>query len=157
MAAAGKWKMYEEAKLALANGEIDFGSDAFEIALYLSTSDADTLTGTRTLASLTNQVATNFGYTQADGSAGGKVLTVTSANTTGTIKIDGDNPVWTASGGSITARFAVIIDGTNATNIAVAVCLLDTAPADVTATTGNTFTITMNASGMLTISGAATN
>jgi hypothetical protein len=154
MAAAGKWKMYEEAKLALSNGEIDFANDAFEIALYLSTSDANTLTGTKTLASLTNQVATNFGYTQADGSAGGKVLTVTSGNTTGTIKIDGDNPVWTASGGSITARFAVIIDGTHASNIAVAVCKLDSADADVTATTGNTFTITMNASGMLTISGA---
>jgi hypothetical protein len=34
------------------------------------------------------------------------------------------------------------------------VCLLDTAPADVTATDGNTFTITMNASGVVTLSGA---
>ncbi len=154
MAAAGKWKMYEESKLALANGEIDFENDAFEIALYLSTSDADTLTGTRTLASITNQVASAFGYTQADGSAGGKVLAVTSANAAGTITIDGDNPVWTASGGSITARFAVIIDGTHASNIAIGVFVLDTAPADVTATDGNTFTVTMNASGMFTISGA---
>ena len=154
MAAAGKWKMYAETKLAIANGEIDFDGDAFEIALYLSTSDADTLTGTRTLASLTNQVATNFGYVQADGSAGGKVLTVTSAGATGTVTIDGDNPVWTASGGAITARFAVIIDGTHASNIAIAVCVLDTAPADVSASDGNTFTVTMNASGMLTISGA---
>lgn len=154
MAAAGKWKLYEEAKLAIANGEIDFNDDAFEIALYLSTSDCDTLTGTRTLASLTNQVATNYGYTQADGAAGGKVLAVTAANSGGTITVDGDNPVWTASGGSITARFAVIIDGTHATDIAVAVCLLDTDPADVTATDGNTFTITQDASGMFTISGA---
>jgi len=157
MAAAGKWKLYEEAKLAIANGEIDFNDDAFEIALYLSTSDCDTLTGTRTLASLTNQVATNYGYTQADGSAGGKVLTVTAANSGGTITVDGDNPVWTASGGSITARFAVIIDGTTASNQAIAVCLLDTAPADVEATDGNTFTITQDASGMFTLSGADSN
>ena len=157
MAAAGKWKMYEEAKLAIANGEVDFANDAFEIALYLSTSDADTLTGTRTLVSLTNQVATNFGYVQADGAAGGKVLTVTSGNTTGTIKIDGDDPIWTASGGSITARFAVIIDGTHASNIAIGVCKLDSADADVTATTDNTLTVTMNTSGMFTMSGAATN
>ena len=143
--------------MAIANGEIDLNDDAFEIALYLSTSDADTLTGTRTLASLTNQVATNYGYTQANGSAGGKVIDLTTANTTGTIKIDGGDPVWTASGGSITARFAVIIDGTNATNIAVAVCLLDTAPADVTATDGNTFTITQNTSGLFTLSGADSN
>lgn len=157
MAAAGKWKLYEAAKLAIANGEIDFGSDAFEIALYQSTSDCDTLTGVRTLATLTNQVATEFGYTQADGAAGGKVLAVTSGNTAGTIKIDGDNPVWTAAGGSITARFAVIIDGTHASDIAVAVCLLDTAPADVTATDGNTFTITQDAAGMFTLSGADSN
>lgn len=153
--ASGKWKMYEEAKLALANGEIDFANDAFEIALYLSTSDANTLTGTRTLASLTNQVASAFGYTQADGSAGGKVLAVTSGNTAGTIKIDGNDPVWTAAGGSITARYAVIIDGTHASNIAVGVFKLDSADADVEATDGNTFTITMNAAGMFTISGAA--
>ena len=157
MAAAGKWKMYEETKLAIANGEIDFDNDAFEIAIYLSTSDADTLTGTRTLATLTNQHATEYGYVQADGSAGGKVLAVTSANSGGTITIDGDNPIWTASGGPITGRFAVIIDGTHASNIAIGVCLLDTAPADVTATDGNTFTITMNASGIYTISGADSN
>ena len=155
MAAAGKWKLYEEAKLAIADGDIHFDSDAFEIALYLSTSDCNTLTGTRTLATLTNQVATDYGYTQADGSAGGKVLTVTTGNTTGTIKVDGDDPEWTASGGSITARFAVIIDGTTASNQAIAVCKLDSADADVTATTGNTLTITQNASGMFTLSGAA--
>jgi len=156
MAAAGKWKVYETAKLAIANGEIDLGSDAFEIALYLSTSNANTLTGTTNkLASLSNQVATNYGYVQADGSAGGKVLEVTTANSGGTITVDGDNPVWTASGGSITGMYAVMIDGTHASDMAVAVCLLDTAPADVTATTGNTLTITMNASGLFTLSGAA--
>lgn len=153
--AAGKFKMYEETKLAIANGEIDFANDAFEMALYLSTSDANTLTGTRTLASLTNQVASAFGYIQADGAAGGKVLSVTTGNTAGTIKIDGDDPVWTASGGDITARYAVIIDGTHASNIAIGVFLLETPTADVTATDGNTFTITMNAAGMFTISGAA--
>jgi hypothetical protein len=157
MAAAGKWKVYEEAKLAMANGDIDHANDAFEIALYLSTSNCDDLTGTKNLSTLTNQVATNFGYVQADGSAGGKVLAVTSGNTTGTIKIDGDNPVWTANAGDITGRYAVIIDGTHASNIAVAVCKLDTADADVTATDGNTFTITQNAAGMYTISGADSN
>ena len=154
MAAAGKWKLYEAAKLAIADGDIHFDTDAFEIALYLSTSNCDTLSGTTGLANLTNQVATANGYTQADGAAGGKVLAVTSANAAGTITIDGDNPVWTASGGPITARFAVIIDGTHASNQAIAVCLLDTAPADVTATDGNTLTITMNASGIFTLSGA---
>ena len=157
MAAAGKWKLYEQAKLAIANGEVDLATDAFEIALYLSTSDCNTLTGTdRDLATITNQVATNFGYVQADGAAGGKVIDITTANTTGTITVDAaSDPVWTAAGGSITARFAVLIDGTHASDIAIAVCKLDSADADVTATTGNTLTITMNVSGMFTLSGAA--
>jgi hypothetical protein len=155
MAAAGKWKMYESAKLAFANGLIDFDTHAFKINLYLSTSNADTLTAATIaqLSDITNQVATNFGYTQND-----KAVTITTANAAGTITIDETtNPVWTASGGSITARFAVIYDDTHASDMPCFVCLLDTAPADVTATTGNTFTITMSASGVITLSGAATN
>jgi hypothetical protein len=141
MAAAGKWKMYESAKLAWANGTIDFDSHSFKINLYLSTSNANTLTAATItqLSDITNQV------------------TITTANSSGTITIDETtNPVWTASGGSITARFAVIYDDSHANDMPIAVCLLDTAPADVTATDGNTFTITMNASGILTLSGAAT-
>lgn len=153
MAAAGAWKMYEAAKLALANGLIDFDTHAFKINLYLSTSNCDTLSGHDQLTDLTNQVATNFGYTQNT-----KAVTITTANSSGTITIDETtNPSWTASGGSITARFAVIYDDTHADDIPVCVCLLDTAPADVTATDGNTFTITMNASGILTLSGATSN
>src|SRR5688500_4444793 len=153
--AAGKWKMYESAKLALANGEIDFNADSFKINLYLSTSNADTLAAATidALADITNQVATAFGYTQNT-----KAVTITTGNVTGTITIDETtNPVWTASGGSITARFAVIYDDTHVNDIPVFVCLLDTAPADVTATDGNTFTITMNASGVVTMAGADSN
>ena len=155
MAAAGKWKMYEKAKLEFANGLIDFDTHSFKINLYLSTSNADTLTFATIgqLTDITNQVATNFGYTQNN-----KAVTITTANSSGTITIDETtNPVWTAAGGSITARFAVIYDDTHATDCPICVCLLDTAPADVTATDGNTFTITVNASGILTISGATSN
>lgn len=153
MAAAGKWKLYESAKLGIANGEIDLDTHSFKIALFASTSNCDTLSGTTTLASLTNQLATANGYTQND-----KAVTITTANSGGTITVDETtNPVWTASGGSITARFAVIYDDTHASDQALCVCLLDTAPADVTATSGNTFTITINASGLFTISGATAN
>jgi hypothetical protein len=151
--AAGKWKMYESAKLAWADGLIDFDTHAFKINLYLSTSNADTLTAATIaqLSDITNQVATNFGYTQDT-----KAVTITTANSSGTITVDETtNPVWTASGGSITARFAVIWDDDHANDIPVFVCLLDTAPADVTATDGNTFTITMPATGLVTLTGAA--
>jgi hypothetical protein len=152
MAAAGKWKMYEAAKLAWANGLIDFDTHSFKINLYLSTSNCNTLTGDTALANLTNQVATNFGYTQDT-----KAVTLTTANTTGTITIDETtNPVWTASGGAITARFAVIYDDTHASKQAIWVCLLDTLPADVTVTDGNTFTVTISATGVMTFTGAST-
>lgn len=151
MAAAGKWKLYEQAKLDIANGLMDLDTHSFKIALFTSVSNCNTLSGTTTLASLTNQVATANGYTQNS-----KAVTLTTANSGGTITVDETtNPSWTANGGSITARFAVIYNDTHASKQALCVCLLDTAPADVTATDGNTFTITQNASGIFTISGAS--
>ena len=149
---AGKWKIYESAKLAILNKEVDFDTDSFKINLYLSTSNANTLAAATIalLTDITNQVASANGYTQNT-----KALTLTVNNVTGTVTVDETtNPVWTASGGSITARFAVIYDDTHANDLPICVCLLDTAPADVTATDGNTFTITMNASGVFTLSGA---
>ena len=149
--AAGKWKLYEQAKLDIANGLMDLDTHSFKIALFTSVSNCNTLSGTTTLASLTNQVATANGYTQNS-----KAVTLTTANSGGTITVDETtNPSWTANGGSITARFAVIYNDTHSSKQALCVCLLDTAPADVTATDGNTFTITQNSSGIFTISGAS--
>jgi hypothetical protein len=150
--AAGKWKMYESAKLAWANGLIDFDTHSFKINLYSSASNANTLTAATItqLSDITNQLATLNGYTQND-----KAVTITTTNVGGTITIDETtNPTWTASGGSITARFAVIYDDTHANDMPCFVCLLDTAPADVTATNGNTLTININASGLVTVTGA---
>jgi hypothetical protein len=150
--AAGKWKMYESAKLAWANGLIDFDTHSFKINLYSSASNANTLTAATItqLSDITNQLATLNGYTQND-----KAVTITTTNVGGTITIDETtNPTWTASGGSITARFAVIYNDTHANDMPCFVCLLDTAPADVTATNGNTLTININASGLVTVTGA---
>lgn len=152
MAAAGKWKLYENAKLDIANGLMDLDTHSYKIALFTSASNCNTLSGTTALASLTNQVSTAFGYTQNS-----KSVTLTTSNAGGTITVDETtNPSWTASGGSITARYAVIYNDTHASKQALCVCLLDTAPADVTATDGNTFTITQNVSGIFTLSGGAT-
>ena len=155
MAAAGKWKVYEIAKEQIMKGVMDLDTNAFRINLYLSTSNAETLAKAtiNDMGDITNEVATNYGYTQ-----GAKTCTLTVAESGGTVTVDETtNPVWTANGGSIVARFAVIykyVDGTPANNIPLAVCLLDTAPANVTATTGNTLTITQSGSGIFTLSGA---
>lgn len=149
--AAGKWKLYDTAKLKIAQGIIDLDTHTFKMALFLSTSNCNTLTHDE-LADLTNQVANGNGYT-----TGGVALSnVVVSNSSGTISFDSDPTTWTASGGSIVARFAVIYDDTVAGDPLLCVCLLDTTPADVTATDTNDLTITPNASGYFTMSGATT-
>ncbi len=146
---AGKWKLYDSAKLNIGNGTTDLDTHTFKIALFTSSSDANTLTET-VYSGLTNEVANANGYT-----TGGNTLSgVTWTQTGGTATFDATDTTWTASGGSITARYAVIYDDTAATKPLVCVCLLDTTPADVTATAGNTLTIQFNASGIFTLSGA---
>ena len=158
MAAAGKWKVYDNTKVYLANGTLDLDlTTNMQMALFTSLSNADTLSvGTNVFGDLTNEVATAFGYT-----AGGVALTgETWTQAGGVATFDCDNAVWTASGGAIVARFAVIYVNATVNTIVkplIAVCLLDTAPADVTVTTGNTLTIAINASGVFTLSGATTN
>jgi hypothetical protein len=153
--AAGKWKVYEFAKEYFGDGTLDFDlTTNMQMALFLSTSNANTLSvGTGIFADLTNEVATAFGYT-----AGGIALTnETWTQTGGTATFDCDNVVWTAAGGSIVARFAVIYVNATVNSIVkplICVSLLDVAPANVTATDGNTLTIAINASGVFTLSGA---
>jgi hypothetical protein len=153
--AAGKWKLYDTAKEYLADGTFDLdAASSWKMALFLSTSNADTLGGTNdAYGDLTNEVANGSGYT-----TGGVALTnPTWVNSAGTITFDVDDAVWTASGGTITGRFAVIYWDATANSIVkplLCVCLLDTAPADVSATTGNTLTVAINASGVFSLSGA---
>lgn len=155
--AAGKWKLYEKGKFHLADGtfDMDLGTN-WKMALFLSTSNCNTLSaGTGLYGDLTNEHANANGYT-----TGGIALTgVTWTDTSGSEAFTCAAPVWTAAGGSIVARFAVIYQNVTLNtfvNPLLCVCLLDTTPADVTATTGNTLTITPNASGIFTLSGATT-
>lgn len=152
--AAGKFKLYDLAKKALADGTFDLDANTFKMALFASTSNCNTLSGSNKLADLTNELTTANGYT----SGGATLASVTWTNSGGTETFTCAAPVWTASGGSIVARFAVIYaSGTlnSIVNPILAVMLLDVTPADVTTTTGNTLTITPNASGVFTLSGAA--
>jgi hypothetical protein len=137
--AAGAWTIPTAAKTSLLNGTFDIDSDTFKLALFLSTSNIGT--ASTTYAALTNEHAAASGY-----STGGTAVTLGLSGTT-TVTATASSPVFTASGGSIVARFAVIYEvGGNV----VAYCLLDSAPADVTTTTGNTLTIT-SASGIFTL------
>lgn len=153
--AAGAWKVYDFAKKYIGDGTIDLDlTTNWKMALFLSTSNANTLSvGTGVYGDLTNEHSNANGYT-----TGGVALTGIAWTRSGsTLTFDCDNPVWTASGGSIVSRFAVIYKDATVNSIVkplLCVSLLDTTPADVTVTTGNTLTVTIHASGVFTLTGA---
>ena len=141
--AAGSWTFTDAGRTSLLDGTFDLDTDTFKIALFLSTSNIGA--ASTTYAGVTNEHSNANGYTTGGISIGQLEL---SGTTTVKVTETGTSMVWTASGGSITARFAVIYE--NAGRV-LCYCLLDSTPADVTATDGNTLTITMNASGIFTL------
>lgn len=139
--AASAWAFTNGGRTSLLNGTFDIDSDTWKCALFLSTSNIGA--SSTTYAGVTNEHAAANGY-----STGGIAVTLTLAGTT-TVTVDiSTDPVWTASGGSIVARFAVIYEVSG--NV-LCYSTLDTTPADVTATDGNTLTVAANASGVFTL------
>lgn len=140
--AASAWAFTDEGRTKLLDGTFDIDSDSYKMALLLSTSNIGA--ASTTYAGVTNEHANANGYT-----TGGIAVSLTLAGTT-TVTVDiSTDPVWTASGGSITARFAVIYE---VSGRVLCYATLDSTPADVTATDGNTFTVAANASGLFTLS-----
>ena len=138
--AAGAWTFTNGGRTSILDGTLKSG-DTYKCALLLSTSNIGA--ASTTYAGLTNEHANANGYT-----TGGISVTLSLSGTT-TVTVDlATDPVWTASGGSIVARFAVIYEV--AGNV-LCYCLLDSTPADVTATTGNTLTVAAHASGVFTL------
>lgn len=138
--AAGAWTFTNGGRTRLLNGTFDLDSDTFKMALFLSTSNLGA--ATTTYAGVTNEHANGNGYT-----TGGTSVTLSLSGTT-TVTVDSSDAVWTASGGSIVARFAAIYE---VGGDVLCYCLLDSTPANVTATDGNTLTVAINASGVFTL------
>jgi len=146
--AADAWVFYDSFPELLGGGTIDLDNDTFKMALYLSSSNADNTSDNVYSSDLTNEHSAGGGY-----AAGGETLTsVTWNNVDGTVTFDCADVVWNASGGDITARYAVIYDDTPSPKPLVAYSLLDNTPADVTATDGNSLTIQIHESGIFTLS-----
>jgi hypothetical protein len=116
-------------KLGLPNGDFDFSTDTFKIALYTGAASI----GPDTAAYTTAGEATGSGYT-----AGGETLTVTQTPTIGnqtgnaTVYLSFSNVTWTAA---LTARGALIYKSGSGDP---SVCVLDFG-GDKTSTT--TFTV----------------
>lgn len=128
---AGTWTFPNGARTNLLNGTFDIDSDTWRVALVTSSSNIGS--STTTWAGVTNEVAQANGYT-----TGGVPVTLAIGGTTSPTATFVTNPSWTASGGSITARYAVLYElGGNV----MCYVLLDNTPADVVTTNGNSLTI----------------
>ena len=145
--AAGTWTFTNVTRTKLLDGTFDLDTDLFKIALHLvsGTQPSATIVNWSELA--TSEHAALYGYLA--GGLPNPTGTALELTGTTTVKVtESTSYVWTASGGSIVARWAVLYEVGGAV---LAYCLLDATPADVTVTTGNTLTITMNASGIFTL------
>ena len=127
----------------LLDGTVDIDTHVIKVALF----DSSFSIATR-FYTTTNELATAFGYTQG----GATLASVTWVEAAGVAVLDAADVTWTAAGGDIVARYAVIYDDTDVGKTIIGYSLLDTTPADVTATAGNTFTITWDATGILRLS-----
>ena len=146
--AADAWVVHDKFKEYMGDGTVDLDADVFKCALFLVTSNCAT-TSIDALATATNQHANGNGYL-----TGGVTVAATWVESAGTITFDVVDPAWTASGGSIIARFAVLYDDTVTTPVAdpiIAHCLMDNTPADVTVTDGNTLTVQVHANGIFQV------
>lgn len=140
--AADAWVLTETARGKFTDGTFQIGTDSFKVALFLSTSNIGP--ASTTYAGLTNEHANANGYT-----TGGVAVTVTQSGLT-TVTIDwSTDPSWTASGGDITARWAVLYE---VSGDVVAYALLDNTPADVTVASGDDLVVAAHASGLFTVS-----
>lgn len=147
--AAQAWSVYGTAKLKLGAGTISFPG-AFRIQLHKSSSNFATFSTLSTESVVTNEVDNGNGYTTS-----GKVLANESWLTGASslqMKFDADDVVWTATGGDINSiKAAVIIVSAAAAVDRHLLCAASLTSTEFTLSSGNTLTIQMNASGILTL------
>jgi hypothetical protein len=135
VAAPGAWTLVNGARANILNGTFVVGS-GYKVALVTSTSNI--AASSTTWAAVTNEVANANGY-----ATGGVSVTLSQTGSTSVAVYFSSNPSWTASGGSIVARWAVLY---KTGSDVLAFSLLDSAPADVTVASGNSLTVN-NSSG----------
>jgi len=139
---AGTWKIHDS-YLKYLGSTADQGSATFKIRLYTSASNVHTAS-VNGIASATNEISVG-GY--AEKTLSGVEWTLTSTTSGATALWKATDVEWTASGSTIAARFAAIYNDSIASPVAdpiVASVLLDSTPADVSATSGQVLTILLS-------------
>jgi len=143
--------VYDSYKREMQNKNVEIDADTFIMGLSTNAYVPNRSTH-EALADITNEVVGN-GYARQ--TLAGVTHTEPVA---GTWRFDSNNPVFTASGGSIVARYWWVFNDTSTTPLDM-LCfygLLDVTPADVTTTDTNTLTVQVNASGYTELSGGET-
>jgi hypothetical protein len=140
--------VYDSFKRDFQNGLMDVDGDTWICGLSTTTYVPNQGTH-EILTDITNEVSGN-GYARQTLAS----VTLTEP-VAGTWQFDSADPVFTASGGSITARWWWVFDDTptSPADPLLAYGLLDDTPADVVTTDTNTLTLQVNASGYYRISG----
>jgi hypothetical protein len=150
--AAGTFTMFDKAVLNIVNAtHLLDPANSFKWTLHTSTY-TPSVSGNEVYADLTNELSTANGYTNGGLALANDAVTLSA----GVVKFTGDAAVWTAAGGSIPAWRTAVLRAVGTLNgkvdPLVGYFLGDSTPADVPATTtGNTLTITPNASGVASI------
>jgi hypothetical protein len=135
----GSSNLYSKGLGALVAGT----ANLTDVRVLLTTSSYTPSTAHDFVNDITNEV-TGSGYARV--SLTGEAKTEVS---TGLWMFDSDNPTWTASGGSIVARYWVLFSfvTNDADSPLLAYGLLDSTPADVTTPSGSPLTINVPATG----------
>jgi len=146
----GTCTVFDKVKDWIGDNSIDLDTDAFSVLLIDNTLEPDRATDDFVDDIVANEISGN-GYSRK---VLASVVWNTSGGANGQMMLDAANPIWTAAGGSIVARWWVLFDstpGSDATNNLIAYGLLDDTPADVTTTDTNTLTLSINALGFFTV------
>ena len=142
-------KFYDELAEMIGDGNVDLdqAADWFHM-LVTSGFTFDSNENVRT--QVTEELATNFGYTQTDGVVAGEILASnTWVEVTGTVTFDAADTTWSASGGSIVASDVVLFDTSTTTPLNALTLSVDF-DGTQTAGDGTNFLIAWNASGLFT-------
>ncbi len=142
--AASAWMFYYTYRAKQLSSDINLLTDAIKCAL-LSNAYTPSAENHDLFSDVSaNEIAAAFGYVAGGATLTNVTVTTTSGGYYAHVRCD---PIsWIASGGSITARYAVLYDAD--TGDLIAYCLLDTSPADVSAADGQALVLQAPASGL---------
>ena len=155
--AAGSWKVFTQAKRLLGSGSITLGAGIFRMSLHRASASANILkisnAGISTFASVPGEISAVGGYV-----AGGRTIgpaaghwTVGASSKQMKFTYTTAGLVFTASGASLSnIKYALLRNSTGA-GAGKVLCYCTLSSTAFTITSGNTLTITPNASGVLTL------